>query len=300
MAHTSVLLQEVIEFLRPKAGGVFVDATFGGGGHSRHLAELIGKKGRLYAFDADASVFSSTCIQELEQLTNFTPIISNFRNMGEELARQKVVRIDGALFDLGLSSMTLEESGRGFSFQRDEPLGMTFKKKPVKGDVTAETVLNHWSEESIDAILQGFGEERFHRSIAKKIVTARKEGPLRSTGQLVEVIHQATPFRYQHGRIHFATRTFQALRMAVNDELGAIEAGVRGALSFCVPGSRIAVISFHSVEDRSVKQLFRTLSKGEKLVSLVTKKPVTASFAELRENPRARSAKLRVVERPKI
>ncbi|HEY9585606.1 16S rRNA (cytosine(1402)-N(4))-methyltransferase [Candidatus Kaiserbacteria bacterium RIFCSPLOWO2_02_FULL_51_13] len=299
MAHRSVLLQEVIESLSPKAGDVFVDATFGGGGHSRYIAKLVGKKGRLIAFDADASVFSETCVRELERLTHFTPIVANFRNADEELRRHKVAKVNGALFDLGLSSTQLEDSGRGFSFQRDEPLGMTFKAKPEEGDVTAEGILNSWSEESIVAILQGFGEERFARSIAKKIVTARKEGPLRRTGQLVEVIHQATPLRYQKGRIHFATRTFQALRMAANDELGAIDLGIRGILPHLVPGGRIAVISFHSVEDRLVKQLFRTLARVDRVVALVTKKPITSGGEETKENPRARSAKLRVVEKVK-
>jgi 16S rRNA (cytosine1402-N4)-methyltransferase len=173
---------------------------------------------------------------------------------------------------------------------------MTFKASPEEGDVTAETVLNQWGEESIAAILQGFGEERFARSIAKAIVTARESGPLRRTGQLVEVIHQATPLRYQHGRTHFATRTFQALRMAVNDELGAIEAGIRGVLPFVASGGRIAVISFHSIEDRVVKHLFRTLYKDWQVLP-VTKKPIVPSASEVEANPRSRSAKLRVVEK---
>lgn len=297
MAHTSVLSQEIIGSLRPKPGDVFVDMTFGGGGHSRHLAKLIGKKGRLYAFDQDAAVFSKERVLELEGLTQFTPVVANFRDVNAELRRRKVKAVNGAVFDLGLSSMQLEESGRGFSFQRDEPLEMTFKAKPEKGDVTAEIILNNWSEENIATILQGFGEERFGRRVANAIVIARESGPLRRTGQLVEVIHQATPLRYQHGRTHFATRTFQALRMAVNDELGAIEAGIRGIVPFMVPGGRIAVISFHSIEDRAVKRLFRMLSKEEGKVLLVTKKPVTPSPVEVKENPRSRSAKLRVVEK---
>ena len=297
MAHKSVLLQEVIESLEPEAGGVFVDATFGGGGHSRALAELIGEKGHLIAFDQDASVFPEVSIREFERLTNFTPVVANFRNIGEKLNRLKVAVVNGAVFDLGLSSVQLEKSGRGFSFQRDEPLRMTFKEKPEKSDVTAETILNNWSEENIAAILLGFGEERFHRSIAKKIVTTRKAGPLKRTGQLVEVIRQATPIRYQHGRTHFATRTFQALRMAVNDELGAIEEGILGIIPFLKSSGRVAVITFHSVEDRLVKRLFRTLDKEEHTLSPVTKKPIIPSVSEVKRNPRARSAKLRVVEK---
>lgn len=297
MAHTSVLLQEIIESVQPKPGAVLVDATFGGGGHSLALASLIGKTGHLIAFDQDASVFSEERVEAITRLTHFTPVVANFRNVEEELHRHNIAQIDGAVFDLGLSSTQLEASGRGFSFQRDEPLQMTFKEKPTSSDVTAEVIVNNWGEESIATILKGFGEERFARSIARGIIAARAKGPIMSTGQLVEVIHQGTPLRYQHGRTHFATRTFQALRMAVNDELGAIESGIRGVVPFVVSGGRIAVISFHSIEDRAVKQLFRALSKEEAQVDLVTKKPIVPSEEELSVNPRARSAKLRVVQK---
>ncbi|OGZ05021.1 MAG: 16S rRNA (cytosine(1402)-N(4))-methyltransferase [Candidatus Lloydbacteria bacterium RIFCSPHIGHO2_01_FULL_49_22] len=294
--HKSVLSHEVIESLAPHPGGVFVDATFGGGGHSRQIATLIGEKGVLIATDADENVFSETTVSELRLLTNFIPVVTNFRNLGTEIAVHGGRTIDGALFDLGLSSTQLEESGRGFSFQKDEPLAMTFARNTREGDVTAETVVNQWSEDSIATILRGFGEERFARSIAKHIVEARKVERITTTKQLVEVIHQSTPSWYQRGRTHFATRTFQAIRMAVNDELGAIEAGIKGILPHMRPGGRIAVISFHSIEDRLVKQTFRTLAR-EGVVDLVTKKPVTPSENELAENPRARSAKLRVVEK---
>jgi 16S rRNA (cytosine1402-N4)-methyltransferase len=257
---------------------------------------LIGKTGHLIAFDQDASVFTDARLNELKRLTNFTPIVANFRHMSAELARHKVTTINGALFDLGLSSTQLEESGRGFSFQRDEPLQMTFNAKPGKDDVTAETILNHWSEESIATILQGFGEERFARSIARNIVSARESGGVHRTGELVEVIHRSTPLRYQHGRTHFATRTFQALRMAVNDELGAIEDGIRGVVPLLAHDGRVAVISFHSIEDRLVKHLFRTLAQVEHAVTLVTKKPITPSEGEVEDNPRSRSAKLRVIK----
>ena len=299
MTHISVLLQEVIDSLSPHAGGVFVDATFGGGGHSRHIASKLGEKGLLISFDADESVFSDERVSEIRSLTNFIPIVSNFRALGEQLATHEGLVVYGAVFDLGLSSNQLEESGRGFSFQRDEPLIMTFQnlrdsKNP--DDVTAESVVNLWSEESLATIFRGFGEERFARSIAKHIVEARKVSPITSTSQLVEVIHQSTPGWYQRGRTHFATRTFQAIRMAVNDELGAIEAGVGGILPYVKEGGRIAIITFHSIEDRLVKQCFRKLSR-DGVVSLVTKKPIVPSTGELKLNPRARSAKLRVIEK---
>lgn len=294
--HKSVLLQEVIESLSPHAGGVFVDATFGGGGHSRSIATLIGQTGLLTAFDADRAVFSDERVAEMRALTNFIPVVANFRNMGEELAKHGGRALDGAIFDLGLSSNQLEESGRGFTFQKDEPLVMTFAHAPEADAVTAEVVVNEWSEESLATILRGFGEERFARSIAKHIVEARKSRPITSTTQLVEVIHQSTPGWYQRGKTHFATRTFQAIRMAVNDELGVVEAGIAGVMPYVKSGGRIAIITFHSIEDRLVKQRFRTLAQHG-AVTLVNKKPIVSSESELKDNPRARSAKLRVVEK---
>jgi len=294
--HKSVLLQEVITAILPKDGGVFVDATFGAGGHSRSLANAIGRTGHLIAFDADETVFSDEQMKKLAELTHFEPIIANFRTAGEKLSQRPGVLIDGAIFDLGLSSTQLEESGRGFTFQKNEPLEMTFQSAPGASDTTAFIVVNEWSEESITTILRGFGEERFARGIAKKILETRKLGSIKTTAELVEIIHESTPGWYQRGKTHFATRTFQAIRMAVNDELGAIEAGIIGVVSHMRPGARIAIISFHSIEDRTVKQLLKRLVAEGQLVA-ITKKPITASEGELKENPRARSAKLRVAEK---
>ncbi len=296
MTHISVLLHEVIESLAPQKGGVFVDATFGAGGHSRHIAEKIGKSGTLISFDADEGVFTEERKNELSALTNFIPVNRNFREIGDELELHNKLMLDGAIFDLGLSSAQLEESGRGFSFLRDEPLHMTFKRSPNAKDVTAETVVNEWSEETIATILKGFSDEQFARPIAKGIIMARAIKPIRTTNELVEIIQQSTPVWYQRGRTHCATRTFQSIRMAVNDELGAIEAGINGILPFMKPGGRIAIISFHSIEDRLVKQYFRKLA-GEDIVTINTKKPIVPSLVELKENPRARSAKLRVIEK---
>lgn len=296
MTHKSVLLQEVIESLHLHEGGIYVDGTFGAGGHSRQIACIIGKKGHLISLDQDATVFNEEIIRAISKDTQFTPVVENFGNMKAALETLNMERIDGAMFDLGLSSTQLEESGRGFSFQRDEPLWMTFKNAPQKEDVTAIDIVNHWSEESIATILKGFGDERFARSIARGIVEARGVAPINTTGRLVEIIRQHTPGWYHRGRTHFATRTFQALRMAVNDELGVIERGIRGVFDLLVPKGRIAVITFHSIEDRLVKQLFRDL-KEQGLVEMVTKKPIVPGEAELQENPRARSAKLRVIEK---
>lgn len=297
MDHVSVLSQEVIASLIPKKGGVFVDATFGGGGHSRSIARLIGKTGRLIAFDADETVFAEPLVRELTQLTDFTPIAKNFRSLGQELRQRMIGEIDGALFDLGLSSIQLEASGRGFSFQRDEPLLMTFAKHPEEGATTASAIVNGWKEENIIAILRGFGEERFAGPIARAIVKKRKVAPILVTSQLVEVIHQSTPDWYHRGKTHFATRTFQALRMAVNDEFGAIEAGISSGIEALRKGGRMAIISFHSGEDRLVKNLLRKYSRDLSLVTLVNKKPIVSSQSEMKENPRSRSAKLRVLEK---
>lgn len=296
MTHKSVLLQEVIESLNLHRGGTYVDGTFGAGGHSRQIARTIGKEGHLISFDQDATVFNGEIIRAISEDTRFTHIVENFGNVKAALETLNMERIDGAMFDLGLSSTQLEESRRGFSFQRDEPLWMTFKNAPQKEDVTAIDIVNHWSEESIATILKGFGDERFARSIARGIVEARGIAPINTTRALVEIIRSHTPGWYHRGRTHFATRTFQALRMAVNDELGVIERGIRGVFELLAPEGRIAVITFHSIEDRLVKQLFRDL-KEQGLVEMVTKKPIVPSEAELRENPRARSAKLRIIEK---
>lgn len=296
MAHISVLFNESIEALALRPGMTIVDGTFGAGGHSTAIAKVIGKEGHLISFDADASVFSSEKVQELEQLTQFTKVVDNFRNSSAVLKRLEIQSIDGALFDLGLSSTQLEHSGRGFSFLRDEPLEMTFQVATSGEEVNAQTVVNEWSLDTIETILRGFGEERFARAIAKGIGEYRSVQPITRTGELVEIIRTHTPSWYHRGRTHFATRSFQAIRMAVNDELGAIETGVRGVTPFVSPGGRIAVISFHSIEDRAVKQLFISLC-DEGGFERKTKKPIVPGESELKTNPRARSAKLRIIEK---
>ena len=296
MSHVSVLLQPSIDALNLAKGMTVVDGTYGGGGHSRAIAKVIGKSGRLIAFDADAAVFADEKTKEIEALTKFTRVTENFRTMKAVLTRLEVAEIDGALFDLGLSSTQLEASGRGFSFQKDEPLLMTFKKAPSEDDVTTKVIVNTWKPETIATVLQGFGDERYGWRIAEGIVAARKIGEITTTFQLVEIIKQSTPTGYHHGKTHFATRTFQALRMAVNDELGAIEKGIEGAFAKLKVGGRIAVISFHSIEDRLVKQLCKKhVEEGS--AKAIFKKPLTPDDDELMVNPRARSAKLRVIEK---
>ena len=291
--HVSVLLQPSIEALNLKPGMTVLDGTFGAGGHSRAIAKVIGKKGTLVSLDVDKDVFSKEKVEELERLTTFTPIVVNFKNAEEAL---KHLDFDAALFDLGLSSTQLEQSGRGFSFQKDEPLLMTFKSQPTEEDVTAFTIVNDWREDTLATIFKGFGEERFAKRIASSIAHERKLGPIARTSQLVDIILAATPAWYHRGRTHPATRIFQALRMAANDELGAIEKGLATTLERITVGGRLAVISFHSIEDRKVKQLFKAFV-AEGRAKAITKKPIIGSDEELEVNPRARRAKLRIIER---
>lgn len=293
MSHVSVLLQSSLDALSLKEGMTVLDGTFGAGGHSTAIAKLIGKKGHLISLDADKAVFSEEKVQELERLTAFTPLVVNFRNVDEAL---KHLELDGAMFDLGLSSTQLEESGRGFSFQKDEPLLMTFKQDPKEDDVTAFTIVNIWREDTLATIFKGFGEERFAKRIASAIAAERKVSPIATTGQLVEIVLSATPSWYHRGKSHPATRIFQALRMAANDELGSIEKGLTGALEHLRPGGRLAVISFHSIEDRKVKHLFKAFVEEGK-AKAITKKPIIPTDEEIAANPRSRSAKLRVIER---
>jgi 16S rRNA (cytosine1402-N4)-methyltransferase len=293
--HRSVLFQEVCEALRPSTGQVFMDGTFGAGGHSTAIAQAIGSTGHLVSFDADSTVFEKPVSEVVGTLTQFHPIVANFRTAGEVLPKLGLT-LHGALFDLGLSSTQLEVSGRGFTFQKDEPLAMTFRSDPDEDTVTANSIVNTWSEDTIATILRGFADEPFAGRIARHIVEKRRLMHIKTTGQLVEIILEATPKRFHHGRTHPATRTFQALRMAVNDELGAVTDGLSAALTHMHPGGRIAVITFHSIEDRTVKQYFKdAVSRGECIA--VTKKPIVPTSEEVASNPRARSAKLRIVEK---
>lgn len=279
--HTSVMVEEVLEYLAPKAGEVVVDATYGQGGHARALQKTADI--RLIALDADPRAGEGEA----------DVIEANFGDLEAVLKKLGVQKIDKALFDLGWSSPQLA-SGRGFSFLRDEPLSMSYGTKPASGFHAAE-ILNTWEEPALADVLYGYGEEKYARRIAQAVVARRDIHPIATTIELVEIIRDAVPAAYRHGRLHFATRSFQALRMAVNDELGVIERGVLAAWKRLSLGGRIAVISFHSVEDRAVKRLFVTLTKqGGKLLF---KKPKVPSRKEVESNPRARSAKLRVIEK---
>ncbi|MDB5187510.1 MAG: S-adenosyl-methyltransferase MraW [Candidatus Kaiserbacteria bacterium] len=289
--HRTVLLQEAIEILEIKVTDVALDATLGGIGHSRLMADRLGKKGMLIGFDLDSEAIARAKDILHGSASEMLFINKNFRYIERELQAREIPHIDKALFDLGWSGFQLT-AGRGFSFLRDEPLLMTY------GDgltgLTAREIVNEWDEESIADIIYGWGEEHYSRGIARSIVTERSIKPIETSMQLAEIVRSSVPAAYRKGRLHPATKTFQALRIAVNDEMGALRDGLNGAWNMLRPGGRIAVITFHSIEDRFVKQYFLKL-ETDGLGERVTRKVIAPSREEVRENPRARSAKLRVV-----
>lgn len=293
MAHVPVLLHEAITSLNPRKGETILDATLGGGGHSAKICEAIGHGGTLLAIDADPDAFprSEKVLKEFPCTKVF--IHGNFREMGGLLEERGITKVSGILFDLGISSFHLEASGRGFSFRKKEPLLMTLGKET---DRTAYHIVNQWNEEDLTKIFRDYGEEQFARPIAQAIIKARSIKPIGESDELSEIIYQAVPRWYRAKKIHPATKTFQALRIATNDEMGALEAGLEAAWKILAPGGRMAVISFHSLEDRIVKHFFKDkAAQGEG--ELVHKKPIAPSRKEEIENPRSRSAKLRTIEK---
>jgi 16S rRNA (cytosine1402-N4)-methyltransferase len=296
MTHASVLLQEAIDGLDIKKGDTFLDCTLGGGGHSASVCERFGKTVTIIGLDIDRDAIARS-IKRLEGLgCTLAATESNFRHIGTALQSLGIKQVDRILFDLGLSSYQIEESGRGFSFQKNEPLLMSMKKDVDEGDLSAYEIVNSWDEEDIATILFTYGDERFSRRIARKIVEKREAKKIETTNDLVEVIKEATPFAYHRGRIHPATRTFQALRIATNDELSALKDGIQQGWEHLAGGGRMAIISFHSGEDRIVKHTFRELVQDGK-AQKVTGKPITPGDKEMEENPRSRSAKLRIIEK---
>ena len=298
--HISVLLHEVIENLNLEKGDIFVDMTVNGGGHSSAIAPLLGKDGILIGIDADPTALVRGAKKLKDSPAKVHLVADNFRNLKQILANLKIEKVNKILFDLGLSSHELESSGRGFSFQKDEPLLMTFPTDSTKVSFTASDIVNTWDEDNIASILEGYGEERFAKRIARRIVEVRKMQEIKTTQELVDIIKNAVPGWYRSGRkAHFATRTFQALRMTVNDEIRALDEALNAAWDVLAPNGIIAVISFHSMEDRMVKKFFKEKSHGGG-ATLITKKPIVPSEEELEMNRRARSAKLRVIKKAKI
>jgi len=291
MPHEPVMVPEVVSLLEPSRGGLFVDCTVGMGGHARAL--LDGGAARIVALDRDPAAL----VLAREALASYgervTLVHADYRELAQVLDAHGISTVDGALADLGVSSMQLDAEGRGFSFRRDEPLDMRMDQ--THGPTAAELIRTVDEEELADVIFQ-FGEERYSRRIARAIAAARREAAIATTGQLAAIVRRAIPRRgYQ--RIDPATRTFQALRIWVNRELDELDAFLADASRRLREGARLAVLTFHSLEDRIVKHAFRALERGAQTVRILTKRPLLPSEAEVARNPRSRSAKLRAIER---
>lgn len=292
MPHTPVLLRESIDSLNIHQSGVYVDSTYGGGGHSKAILSVL-EHGVLVAIDADPEAFlNKEALQSVSEATVHT-VCDNFKNISSILDLLHIEKVDGILADLGWRMEQFSGNGKGFSFIHNEPLIMTYGEE-TNYPFTAEEVINSWTENDLVNVFVGYGEERFPKRIAKAIVTERRKHPIKTTHDLVEVIVGAVPHAFKSGRIHPATRIFQALRILVNDELGVIEQLIKQSVQRLNLNGRLSIITFHSIEDRIVKQLFRTYVESGK-GSLMTKKPVCPTREEIIQNPRSRSAKLRTL-----
>ncbi len=295
MSHIPVLLNEVIKFLDPKPGNIILDATADGGGHTIAIAEKILPNGKMIGIEQDNGILEELRVKienQYPELKNNNILINgNFKDIDKLLKPLNINALDGVLYDLGMSSLQLEESGRGFTFLKDEPLLMTYKFPIQPGDLTAKEILNTWPEKEIADILFHYGEERYSKRIARNIVGRRARGPFQSTFELAALVKRSVPYRSFH-RIHPATKTFQALRIAVNDELKAISESLEKVWQFMIPGSRLVIISFHSLEDRIAKNFLKN-KKQEGEANIRTQKPIMASEEEIFLNPRSRSTKLR-------
>lgn len=293
--HTPVMLREVLEYLNLSPGKTIVDATLGTGGHGKVILEHILPGGRLIGIDRDEESLgiSRSRLAEFNRCCEF--VHGNFLDLDTILKNLNIKKIDGILFDLGISSFQLEDPHRGFSFQYEGPLDMRLDRKSY---ISAYDLLNNLNEDEISTLLWNFGQERWHNRIAHLLVQERERQPIATTSQLAGIVIKAMPYRYRHRyyRIHPATRTFQAVRIAVNRELETLEQAINKAIAVLGKGARICVVSFHSLEDRIVKFSFRKAS-AERLINIITPKPLTPTEKEVGENLSSRSSKLRVAER---
>ena len=289
--HVPVMLDEVLEWLAPQPGQVIVDGTLGGGGHARALAERVGEGGRIIALDRDPEAVEAACTS-LADLP-VTPVVANFRDLPEVLAQLEIKTVDAVLLDLGMSSDQLADASRGFSFDAEGPIDLRFN--PAEGE-PAWKVLSRLSGPHLADILHEFGEERYSRRIARRIVEERRQHPIRTAAQLAQIVRRAVPKARGKLRIDAATRTFQALRILVNEELESLETALRRIPDCLQAQGRVAVLSFHSLEDRRVKTALRDDPRYE----VLTRKPLRPTSAEIIRNPRARSAKLRAGARRAI
>ncbi|WP_010301769.1 16S rRNA (cytosine(1402)-N(4))-methyltransferase RsmH [Kurthia senegalensis] len=308
--HTTVLLKETVDGLNIRPDGIYVDCTLGGAGHSEYLVSQLSDEGRLICFDQDQTAIDHAKERLAPYLNRVTFVHSNFRNIKQELNALGITSVDGILYDLGVSSPQLDNAERGFSYHQDAPLDMRMDQT---APLTAFHVVNEWAYEDLVRIFYRYGEEKFSKQVARKIEAAREQAPINTTGELVELIKEGIPAAARRKGGHPAKRVFQAIRIAVNDELGAAEDSLQQALDLIHVRGRVSVITFHSLEDRLCKVLFKEKSSLPDLppglpvipdylqpdFKLVTRKPILPSEEELEENNRSRSAKLRVIERIK-
>ncbi len=306
--HLSVLPDEVLELLAPKPGGIYLDGTLGGGGHTELILEKIVPDGLVIGIERDREALAAASARLEKFGTSFIPLQGSFGDLTQLLKQQNIEAVDGILLDLGVSSHQLDTAERGFSFRQDGLLDM--RMDPSKGE-TAADILESLSAGELERIIKEYGEERWARKIAQSIERERQEKAIVTTLQLAELVAHAIPRRFHEERIHPATRTFQALRIAVNNELEQVRQGVSDGISLLKPEGRIVVISFHSLEDRIVKQRFREAATGcicpprlpycicnkKPVIRVLTNRPITAGEEEVARNPRARSAKLRAAEK---
>ena len=291
--HVPVFLKEVIDYLNPQVNKNFIDATAGEGGHGLAILKKNSPDGKLLGIEIDFGVYENLKKNMAEMVERVVLVNDSYINLEKIVEKNDFKLVYGILFDLGMCSWHLDASGKGFSYLKDEPLDMRFDSE---SDLTAAEIINTWDIKKIEEILREFGEEKYAHRISLAIKEARKKERIIGTQQLVDILKRALPKNYDNKRIHFATRTFQALRIAVNNELQTIEEGLEQAIKILEPNGRIVVISFHSLEDRIVKNIFREKAKiGE--LNILTKKPITPCLEEIKNNSRSRSAKLRAAEK---
>lgn len=293
--HKAVMTEEAMDALKPHPGGIYIDATLGGGTHSAELLGRSGPDGRVMSLDVDPVALARARERSKEYGGRWKIVESNFRDIAVAAKENGFDQADGVLIDLGLSSDELVDPSKGLSFQVPGPLDMRLGPRANESGLTAAEIVNGWRQDEIEKILREYGEEKMARKIAEAMVKRRKTQRITTTVDLAEIIISAVPRYYDRGRIHPATRSFQALRIAVNDEMGALKSALEGAMSILKPDGVLCVISFHSLEDRIAKNFVR----GNPELEALTKKPLAPSAQEIKENPRSRSAKLRAAKKVK-
>lgn len=295
MIHKPVLLREVIEIFDPKPGEIYIDATINGGGHAYAILEKIGPEGKLLGIDWDCRLIDELNIKSQKlKIANLFLNCDNYANLSAINRQYNLDKVNGILFDLGFSSNQLESSGRGFSFLKNEPLDMRYNTHATQ--TNAATIINTWEGKAIENILREYGEERYARRIARGILYSRSSKKIATTSELVGIVQRSVPSWYLNRKIHPATRTFQALRIAVNSELENLASALKDAPNILKKEGIVAVISFHSLEDRIVKNYFRDAGR-QNILKVLTSKPLKPTQSEIEENPRARSARLRAAQK---